>query len=225
MSPGTEAEEEEKKKETTIRKDGKQEDRTTRCKENKTRKRKEGQKKNKHRDHTVYSVKQECLMNLHKADTVYLAQDDLRKSIEFPLRKRSKRSLSDFQKLEPWESMACGALAGATSGALTIPLDVIKTRLMAYKHNPSLPSSMRAVAVDIIAREGLLGLAAGLRERAIYIALGSAIFWTMFEQVSLECMSSLFVWQSRACMDGADCSKAWHSNKECNRITLCFLAC
>lgn len=85
-------------------------------------------------------------------------------------------------RLEPWESMMCGAIAGATSGALTCPLDVIKTRLMAQRFDPSLPSTIKGVFVDIISREGWAGLTAGLRERAMYIALGSAIFWTIFEQ-------------------------------------------
>ena len=79
------------------------------------------------------------------------------------------------------ESMICGAIAGATSGALTTPLDVMKTRLMTRQGGAS--GTLGGVFIDILSREGVGGFAAGLRERAVYIAMGSAIFWTMFEQV------------------------------------------
>ncbi|EKX41341.1 hypothetical protein GUITHDRAFT_74767 [Guillardia theta CCMP2712] len=57
---------------------------------------------------------------------------------DFWLRKISRPSSGDqgswknaARKLQPWESMTVGAIAGATSGALTTPIDVLKTRLMA----------------------------------------------------------------------------------------------
>lgn len=84
--------------------------------------------------------------------------------------------------LATWESMICGALTGATSGALTTPIDVVKTRLMASQATLG-SSSIRKAVVDILAREGPLGFTAGLAQRATYISLGSAIFFTVFEQV------------------------------------------
>uniref|UniRef100_A0A7S0EHR4 Mitochondrial carrier protein n=1 Tax=Hanusia phi TaxID=3032 RepID=A0A7S0EHR4_9CRYP len=87
------------------------------------------------------------------------------------------------RKLQPWESMTVGAIAGATSGALTTPIDVLKTRLMASSSMSASVGSMRQVLVQVLMTEGLLGLTAGLPQRAAYIACGSAIFWTVFEQV------------------------------------------
>ena len=84
-------------------------------------------------------------------------------------------------ELRPVESMVCGALAGATSGALTTPFDVLKTRLMTCSVDCA-NGSVRTTLANIYYSEGLLGLTSGMPQRALYIACGSAIFWTVFEQ-------------------------------------------
>lgn len=83
--------------------------------------------------------------------------------------------------LRPVESMLCGAAAGAISGGLTTPLDVLKTRLMTCTVDCA-GGSVRTTLLNVFYTEGLLGLTAGMPQRALYIACGSAIFWTVFEQ-------------------------------------------
>ena len=118
--------------------------------------------------------------------------------------------------------------AGATSGALTTPLDVLKTRLMTCTVDCA-GGSVRNTLLTVFYTEGLMGLTSGMPQvffrlivlillptcrcavvaccaccarsaagllsgriskltgpcclqRALYIACGSAIFWTIFEQ-------------------------------------------
>lgn len=84
-------------------------------------------------------------------------------------------------ELRPLESMFVGAMAGATSGALTTPLDVLKTRLMTCTVDCA-GGSVRTELLNVFYGQGLMGFTAGLPQRALYIACGSAIFWTVFEQ-------------------------------------------
>ncbi len=61
------------------------------------------------------------------------------------------------RRLAPWESMACGATAGAASGALTTPLDVIKTRMMTAAAGPGSARPRMAATIRAIwaaVREG-----------------------------------------------------------------------
>lgn len=140
-------------------------------------------------------VRDEGLRGLYRGYSAQVLRDLAYHAIQLPLYEGVKESWLRYKRkgelkpaggwrkkqtgLDAWESMICGAVAGATSGALTTPLDVVKTRLMTNKGSAS---GFRGVFVEIWAREGLIGFTAGLRERAVYIALGSAIFWTVFEQ-------------------------------------------
>jgi solute carrier family 25 S-adenosylmethionine transporter 26 len=99
-----------------------------------------------------------------------------------PLVGSRERHNAHAPMLSTWESLLCGALTGATSGAVTTPIDVVKTRLMARQVGVG-NSSIRQAVVDILSREGLGGFSAGLAQRATYIACGSAIFFTVYEQV------------------------------------------
>eukprot|EP00282_Hemiselmis_andersenii_P041321 CAMPEP_0172070490 /NCGR_PEP_ID=MMETSP1043-20130122/13289_1 /TAXON_ID=464988 /ORGANISM="Hemiselmis andersenii, Strain CCMP441" /LENGTH=395 /DNA_ID=CAMNT_0012730853 /DNA_START=35 /DNA_END=1219 /DNA_ORIENTATION=- len=127
-------------------------------------------------------LRKEGVRGLYRGYSAQVLRDLAYHAIQLPLyegvREMWLKRRGREGNLEPFESMVCGAIAGAVSGALTTPIDVIKTRLMTVKGSQR---TIQGVFVDILAREGPVGLAAGLRERALYIALGSAIFWGCFE--------------------------------------------
>lgn len=77
--------------------------------------------------------------------------------------------------MEPWETIAVGALSGGLAAVVTTPFDVMKTRLMTASRG--LPVSMHMVAVSILRREGPLGLFKGAVPRFFWIApLGAMNF-------------------------------------------------
>ncbi|CAK9136166.1 unnamed protein product [Ilex paraguariensis] len=76
--------------------------------------------------------------------------------------------------LEPWETIAVGALSGGLAAVVTTPFDVMKTRMMTSKGRSV---SMSIVAFSILRREGPLGLFKGAVPRFFWIApLGAMNF-------------------------------------------------
>lgn len=79
------------------------------------------------------------------------------------------------RELEPWETIAVGALSGGLAAVTTTPFDVIKTRMMTAPQGR--PVSMTMVAFSILRREGPLGLFKGAVPRFFWIApLGAMNF-------------------------------------------------
>lgn len=77
--------------------------------------------------------------------------------------------------MEPWETIAVGALSGGLAAVATTPFDVIKTRMMTAPQGR--PVSMTMVAFSILRREGPLGLFKGAVPRFFWIApLGAMNF-------------------------------------------------
>lgn len=78
------------------------------------------------------------------------------------------------RELEPWETIAVGALSGGLTAVLTTPFDVIKTRMMTSQGRTL---SLSMVAYSIIRHEGPLGLFKGAVPRFFWIApLGAMNF-------------------------------------------------
>ncbi|XP_059456493.1 uncharacterized protein LOC132186530 [Corylus avellana] len=78
------------------------------------------------------------------------------------------------RELEPWETIAVGALSGGLAAVVTTPFDVMKTRMMTAKGR-SIPMSV--VAFSILRHEGPLGLFKGAVPRFFWIApLGAMNF-------------------------------------------------
>ncbi|XP_068636428.1 calcium-dependent mitochondrial ATP-magnesium/phosphate carrier protein 2-like [Aristolochia californica] len=77
--------------------------------------------------------------------------------------------------LEPWETIAVGAVSGGLAAVVTTPFDVMKTRMMTAPQG--LPVSMSMVAFSILHQEGPLGLFKGAVPRFFWIApLGAMNF-------------------------------------------------
>ncbi|XP_022745683.1 uncharacterized protein LOC111295996 [Durio zibethinus] len=79
------------------------------------------------------------------------------------------------RELEPWETIAVGALSGGLAAVVTTPFDVMKTRMMTAPGGR--PVSMSMVALSIARHEGPLGLFKGAVPRFFWIApLGAMNF-------------------------------------------------
>ncbi|KAH7300747.1 hypothetical protein KP509_24G077700 [Ceratopteris richardii] len=79
------------------------------------------------------------------------------------------------RELEPWETIAVGALSGGLAAVCTTPFDVMKTRTMTAP--PGLSTKMGDIAWTIVREEGLLGLFKGAVPRFFWIApLGAMNF-------------------------------------------------
>ncbi|GER42530.1 mitochondrial substrate carrier family protein [Striga asiatica] len=79
------------------------------------------------------------------------------------------------RELEPWETIAVGALSGGLAAVLTTPFDVIKTRTMTAPQGR--PVTLSIVAFSILRHEGPLGLFKGALPRFFWIApLGAMNF-------------------------------------------------
>ncbi|KAL7176221.1 hypothetical protein ACSBR2_029720 [Camellia fascicularis] len=94
--------------------------------------------------------------------------------------------------LEPFQSVCCGALAGAISASLTTPLDVVKTRLMTQVHGDAVNkvaatmySGVRATVKQILKEEGWVGLTRGMGPRITHSACFSALGYFAFETARL----------------------------------------
>eukprot|EP00252_Welwitschia_mirabilis_P014694 TRINITY_DN3242_c0_g1_i1.p1 TRINITY_DN3242_c0_g1~~TRINITY_DN3242_c0_g1_i1.p1 ORF type:complete len:373 (+),score=54.55 TRINITY_DN3242_c0_g1_i1:226-1344(+) len=95
--------------------------------------------------------------------------------------------------LQPFESVCCGALAGAISAFLTTPLDVAKTRLMTQ----GLGIQTKAVASytykglsftlrQIWLEEGWLGLTRGMGPRVLHSSCFAALGYFAFETARIN---------------------------------------
>ncbi|XP_051140080.1 calcium-dependent mitochondrial ATP-magnesium/phosphate carrier protein 1-like [Andrographis paniculata] len=78
------------------------------------------------------------------------------------------------RELEPWETIAVGAVTGGLTAVLTTPFDVIKTRMMT---TPGRNVSLWLIAISVVRQEGPLGLFKGAVPRFFWVApLGSINF-------------------------------------------------
>lgn len=105
--------------------------------------------------------------------------------IQFPLYEKFKRSWADYQgtdDVHPLQAAACGSISGSVAGALTTPLDVLKTRLMlGVDHHGQVYRNVRDVLTRTLANEGPRGLLHGLQPRVMWISIGGFVFFGAWE--------------------------------------------
>ncbi|CAN6180194.1 unnamed protein product [Urochloa humidicola] len=87
----------------------------------------------------------------------------------------AKRDLKDA------ENAIIGAFAGAITGALTTPLDVMKTRLMVQGHANQYRGFMDC-AQTILREEGAGAFLKGIEPRVLWIGIGGSIFFGVLEK-------------------------------------------
>ncbi|KAF5745186.1 S-adenosylmethionine carrier 1 chloroplastic/mitochondrial [Tripterygium wilfordii] len=87
----------------------------------------------------------------------------------------AKRDLNDP------ENAAIGAFSGALTGAITTPLDVIKTRLMVQGSGNQYKGIVDCVQ-GIIREEGPSALLKGIGPRVLWIGIGGSIFFGVLER-------------------------------------------
>ena len=76
------------------------------------------------------------------------------------------------------EAAALGSIAGAFTGAVTTPLDVVKTRLMT---SPDVYRGVLQCVRKTIADEGALAMFKGVQPRVLWIGLGGGCFFSVLE--------------------------------------------
>ncbi|GJY50984.1 S-adenosylmethionine carrier 1, chloroplastic/mitochondrial, partial [Tanacetum coccineum] len=80
------------------------------------------------------------------------------------------------------ENAAIGAFAGALTGAITTPLDVIKTRLMIQGSSANQYKGIYDCVQTILREEGPPALLKGIGPRVLWIGIGGSIFFGVLER-------------------------------------------
>lgn len=80
------------------------------------------------------------------------------------------------------ENAAIGAFAGALTGAITTPLDVIKTRLMIQGSSANQYKGIFDCVQTILREEGPPALLKGIGPRVLWIGIGGSIFFGVLER-------------------------------------------
>ncbi len=107
-------------------------------------------------------------------------------AIEFVAYEQLKKNyktlvLDDERDLNPGEHSIFGAAAGAVTGLVTTPLDVLKTRLM-IQGSSGQYKNVFDCAKQIMKQEGAGALMRGWQPRVIWIGVGGSVFFTVLEQ-------------------------------------------
>ncbi|XP_059468474.1 S-adenosylmethionine mitochondrial carrier protein homolog [Neocloeon triangulifer] len=112
--------------------------------------------------------------------------------IQFSLWEAMKSKLARMKgvdQVDPALTSLCGAVAGGISAGLTTPLDVAKTRIMLADSQPT--GSIFGVLKQVHSEKGIQGLFAGLVPRVMWISIGGAVFFGVYEftKVSISNLS------------------------------------
>ncbi|CAA0821222.1 mitochondrial substrate carrier family protein [Striga hermonthica] len=83
------------------------------------------------------------------------------------------------RELQPWETVAVGALSGGLTAVLTTPIDVIKTRMMVASHGQT--GKVSFIVMSILRQEGPVGLFKGAVPRFFWVAPLGAMNFSGYE--------------------------------------------
>jgi len=106
--------------------------------------------------------------------------------IQFPLWEFLKHQvkLKTNSDATPVQSSICGAMSGGFAASVTTPLDVAKTRKMLATSGSKEASLGIIEMLKLVKQEkGMSGLFAGVVPRTVWISIGGAVFFGVYEQV------------------------------------------
>ncbi|BDA42467.1 probable mitochondrial carrier protein PET8 [Coccomyxa sp. Obi] len=107
----------------------------------------------------------------------FMAYEQLKKAYKASL----KRGTTGRTELSAAETSVVGALAGAVTGLVTTPLDVIKTRLMTQGVSRKYDGIFDC-ARKIAKQEGAATFFKGWEPRVLWISIGGCVFFTALEE-------------------------------------------
>lgn len=81
--------------------------------------------------------------------------------------------------LNPASVAICGAISGGIAAGLTTPLDVLKTRIMLSESSSRI--SIPKILKSIYRENGIKGLFAGFVPRVLWITIGGAVFFGVYD--------------------------------------------
>lgn len=120
-------------------------------------------------------------------------------AIEFVAYEQLKKAAENAtgRELRAAEVSAVGAAAGAVTGVVTTPLDVLKTRLMTQGAGGKYKGVVDC-ARRIAAEEGVRTLFAGWQPRVLWIGLGGCVFFSALEAAKKAYAVDPVAWAAKA---------------------------
>lgn len=127
-------------------------------------------------------ISREGLRGMYAGYGSFLLRDLPFDAIEFVAYEQMKHAYGRIvgRELNPAETGAIGAFAGAVTGAVTTPLDVLKTRLMIQGEKKVYANAVDCF-VKIYRDEGAAALFRGWQPRVMWIGIGGSVFFTALE--------------------------------------------
>lgn len=131
-------------------------------------------------------VAKEGFRGLYAGYSSFLLRDLPFDAIQFCLYEQLRigYKLAAKRELNDPENAVIGAFAGAITGALTTPLDVMKTRLM-VQGSANQYNGLLSCAQTIMREEGPTAFLKGIGPRVLWIGIGGSIFFGVLERTKL----------------------------------------
>ncbi|XP_014239613.1 S-adenosylmethionine mitochondrial carrier protein homolog isoform X2 [Cimex lectularius] len=125
------------------------------------------------------TFKYEGVTGLYRGFWVTVLRDAPFSIIQYPLWELLKKQLNQDT---PAGGALCGAIAGSFAGAVTTPLDVIKTRKMLVQNcDEPKAGTTWFIIQGIYHQRGIRGFFAGFIPRTVWIFLGGFVFFGTYE--------------------------------------------
>ncbi|KAF5202907.1 S-adenosylmethionine mitochondrial carrier protein [Thalictrum thalictroides] len=131
-------------------------------------------------------VAKEGFRGLYAGYSSFLLRDLPFDAIQFCLYEQLRigYKLAAKRELNDPENAIIGAFAGALTGAVTTPLDVVKTRLMVQGSANQYKGILDCVQT-IVREEGPTALLKGIGPRVLWIGIGGSIFFGVLERTKI----------------------------------------